>query len=427
MRQYYRISIKLTLAIVAFILTSGAVAQNNAFELLNNKEYTRLNKLISANSLVVTPQEKLVIQAVLANVFGQPEASNKLILSLSDTYSSLPDSLKFLIIRTEYDNNIKLCRYAEAYISGSKLLKQFPGHFTKEEMQEESEALIIWDVLQKQAPQQLSKEKDTRIYMKRDIAGLWNIPVQTDSTITNFVFDTGAGISVLTESLAKKMNINYPSKKTTEVKGGITGIPTTARIGIAEKLVMGNIIAHNVVFLVFPDSSLSFGGGVYKINGIIGFPVIKELEEITIAHDTLIVPKQVSGAVESYNLAIDQLLPIIYLQYGADELPFTFDTGADGSLFSEVFYSRYESFIKSSGKAGIAGVGGTSGSKKLNIYTMPIELKSFDKRISLPNAQISTDTLSNSQGKFYGNLGQDIIKQFSGMTINFKNSYIVFF
>ncbi len=36
------------------------------------------------------------------------------------------------------------------------------------------------------------------------------------------------------------------------------------------------------MFIVFPDSVLSFAGGAYKINGIIGFPVIEQLQEVRI-------------------------------------------------------------------------------------------------------------------------------------------------
>jgi len=425
MKSGYRLSI--IICSLTLLWLGNAFAQNKPFELLNKKEYTKLENLLSNGTLQATKEERLIIQAILANVFGTPQLSNNYIAAIDKFSFSLPDSLEYLIQSTRYDNDVKLFHYSDAFVSGSNLLNKFANHFTPEELQDEKDALVIWEALKNEAPQQMEKNGNTRIYLKRDLASLWNIPVQSDTASFNFVFDTGAGISVITESYVDKLHIRLASDRTTPVKGGLTGIPTVAHIGIAEKLSIGNITVHNVVFLVFPDSALSFAGGAYKINGIIGFPVIKEFGEITIAHDTLSIPQVVSGKPISRNMAIDQLLPIVYMKYGEDVLPFTFDTGAHGTLFSEVFFARYESFIKTHGKADVIQIGGSSGSKKINVYKLPVQLTCFDNKINLPEAEVSLSTLTNSDGKYYGNLGQDIIKQFSGMTISFKYSYIDFF
>lgn len=417
----------LRIIIISSLLFSSSVfAQGDFYQLLLNKEYTRLHTMLSDSESNINSRDKLIGQIILANVFGNPAHSNSLIEQLQAEKTMVPDSLSFLIARTRYDNDVKLSRYKAAFHSGTELLRNFSSHYTPQELEEEYEALKIWDILQNEDAQEVHKKSDTQLLMKRDAAGLWNIAVPAGSASINFVFDTGAGISVVTESTADSLGLIVPSGRTTSVRSGITGLITNARIGVARQITLDNLVLKNVVFLIFPDSTLSFAGGAYKIHGIIGFPVIKELEEITIAGDTLTVPKECSSEIFAPNLAIDQLLPIIYLRYGSEELPFTFDTGAESSIFSEVFFRKYQHQVISRGVADTLAFSGASGSKNMQVFIMSVALTCFEKFISLPKAVISVDALSNSQGKFYGNLGQDIIKQFSAMTISFKKSYIVF-
>ncbi len=49
-------------------------------------------------------------------------------------------------------------------------------------------------------------------HIKRDMAGLINIPVSISDTTEQFVFDTGANISVITESNAKRKAALYREK-----------------------------------------------------------------------------------------------------------------------------------------------------------------------------------------------------------------------
>ena len=58
--------------------------------------------------------------------------------------------------------------------------------------------------LQNVPPQQAIIDNTTRIAGKRDMARLLNIPVQFATVIFLFVFDTGANISVISETYAAK-------------------------------------------------------------------------------------------------------------------------------------------------------------------------------------------------------------------------------
>jgi predicted aspartyl protease len=162
-------------------------------------------------------------------------------------------------------------------------------------------------------PQSVIKKADTRLPLKRDIAGLWNIPVNINDSTYGFVFDSGAGISVISHSFAKKLGIEIIPGFEVPVAGGLNGIMTRSKLGIAPLIHIGEIEFRDVLFLVFPDSSLSFAKGYYTINGIIGYPVINGFSSFSISGDEISIPKSPESKSVKRNLVIDGLKPVIYL------------------------------------------------------------------------------------------------------------------
>ncbi len=98
------------------------------------------------------------------------------------------------------------------------------------------------------------------------MAGLINVPVEFKDSTFDFVFDTGANLSVITESYAIKAGLDV--RNVVFKVRAITGIDVNAKLGVAKLLKMGDVEVENVVFIVFPDSVLSFAGGAYRIRGL---------------------------------------------------------------------------------------------------------------------------------------------------------------
>jgi hypothetical protein len=72
-------------------------------------------------------------------------------------------------------------------------------------------------------------------------------------------------------------------------------------------------------------------------------------------------------------------------------------------------------------------MGGAGGSRQFSILEIPeVVLKHYDKDITLKKASVSKEKIDTNESYYYGSLGQDIIKQFDKMTIDFRHSYILF-
>ena len=368
-----------------------------------------------------------VYQSFLLNAFGKAEKSNESISKVFDSKISLSDSIKFFLMQARLDNYIKLFDYPNAFETGRKIASEYKRYLDKRAMTGLQESNSIWEVMHDRKPQSVIKKADTRLPLKRDIAGLWNIPVNINDSTYGFVFDSGAGISVISHSFAKKLGVEIIPGFEVPVAGGLNGIMTRSKLGIAPLIHIGEIEFRDVLFLVFPDSSLSFAKGYYTINGIIGYPVINGFSSFSISGDEISIPKSPESKSVKRNLVIDGLKPVIYLHYKGDILPFTFDSGADRTIFSDNFYKRYRSFIDSTGTRVREPIGGAGGNKNMDAMNVPLLVfQHYDKEIRLTKIVVSRERLVTNGGIYYGNIGQDVIRQFEKMTINFEDSYVYF-
>ncbi|MBK9226240.1 MAG: retropepsin-like domain-containing protein [Ignavibacteria bacterium] len=68
---------------------------------------------------------------------------------------------------------------------------------------------LIWKAASNLQPQEVSVRADSRIVVKKDIANLSNIGVILNGSPEQFIFDTGANFSTVSESYASKLHLSF--------------------------------------------------------------------------------------------------------------------------------------------------------------------------------------------------------------------------
>jgi hypothetical protein len=165
---------------------------------------------------------------------------------------------------------------------------------------------------------------------------------------------------------------------------------------------------------------------VYTIKGIIGFPVIEQLQESHINKTSMMVPHTTADR-NIRNFGVDELLPVISITYQTDTLAFTFDTGAQFTFLNEPFYKQYKTLIDSSGHPFDMQLGGAGGISKSKAYLLPeITINIAGQPAVLKEVSVKTNSTSPKDELYYGNLGQDIMNQFREMIISFRYMYVDF-
>lgn len=382
-----------------------------------NHQYFQLREQFRKNSSTLSEKDRLLLQAKIHSVFNDRVASNNLIDRLLKdhmTQLSAIDHIDLLEIRI--NNSLFLFKYEEALqatqvLLASGLLRQ------EEKIKAHRNTEIIYKALQ-HVPEQLIRLEKSKLPITKDIAGLFRIPVKLNSTEENVVFDTGANFSVITDSLALEsgMKIFGDSFKVKAITGG----EVDSQLAIADTLKIGNTVLYNVVFLVFPEASLSFPEANFTIDAILGFPVINALKEIIIVKGEELLITGAPSNPGPQNLALDFLTPIVEVHENGRSLPFSFDTGANSTSLYEDYFQLHKKKIQQKGVRDTLQFGGAGGVLKTPVYYHSFSGQIGEKIFKLDDVAIHEKNVRDTRG-IYGNLGQDILEQFDTLVIDFED------
>ncbi|MFC2093433.1 retropepsin-like aspartic protease [Bacteroidota bacterium] len=399
---------------------------NNLKRLYEQRDYFKLKNLLIVSEDKIEKWQYLYFKALVANAFNKHEESNKTIEDIFKNYSKqINDTITSKLLEVRLVNSINLFQFKDATETSKILLKDYKPFLDTNDLEDYINELNIWNALTDVPTQTISKNQDTKIQMTKDWVGLWNIPVTVSDSTYDFIFDTGANISTITKSYAKKLGFKILEAEF-EV-GTATDIKVKSGLAIADEISLGNITYHNVVFLVLPDEALSFPQVNYYINGIIGFPMIEAMEEIHITkeHELLVPLKPETKNIQ--NLVFDGLMPVVLGIHKKDSLAFAFDTGAMTTHLYLSYYNKYKKEIDSNYEMRTITIGGAGGSIDVKGFILDDVALSIGNTITnLDKVRLIAEKIKDKDNYYYGNIGQDVIDQFDEMVINFESMYIEF-
>ncbi|WP_114941437.1 retropepsin-like aspartic protease [Mucilaginibacter endophyticus] len=399
----------------------ASFGQSSLAKLYRRKDYFQLRSELAANNKSLQPADRLFYQAVLHNAFNRPKASDQVIALLRKNFkNTLKDSLRKALLNLEADNAIKNYRYQKAADTYRSIIT-----YCKTDRAERADlenSIALWGAIAEVPQQQIIRHQTAILHWQKDKIGLLQVPVRRGTDTCDLVFDTGANISVITESSAKKLHMRvYPVKL--DLGAGTTGQTMQSSLAVADSLWLGPVLMRHVVFLLLPDDMLEFKQAAYRQQGIIGEPLIAQLRQMSFYQDgRLEIPLNPLTNQDS-NMALDGAMPIVEYTVNGQHLPFRFDSGASTSVLYEPFYKRFEKLIRASGKPyklRTGGVGGTINTAEA--FKLPeISLKVNSKAFTIREISVRTTPVGMEPDLFYGNMGLDIFCDFQKLTIDFTS------
>ena len=389
--------------------------------LLKSKDYFAARDTFIIHGDELSDFHRLIVEADLDNAFNRLAASNRRIDSLFQLYKGqLPDTLQYQLLHTRQMNHAKLFEYRQANDAMQAMVNNYRRQMTDEELKDNQNTRKIWAALAGQPAQEVTIKDNTVLLLKRDKLGLQNLVLTLDTLDMDFIFDTGANFSTVTETTAKKLHMKMMDTTTIDV-GSITGKDVEAKMAVCPVFTLGNIIVKNAVFLVFPDEALAIPQAHFQINGIIGFPVIEAMKEVQLTKDGKFIVPLKQTSYHEQNMALNFPTPVILL----DGANYTFDSGANSTTLYDHYFNKYKDKIESGYTETDITIGGAGGNITKKGYFVTFETKINDKMIRLDSVQLFKETLKDNN-HFAGNIGQDLIGQFSKLTINFDSMFIRF-
>jgi hypothetical protein len=410
-----------SLLLLAPLLILKAQVKPEVMIMVEEKDFFRLKELVANPSM--DEASKLYAEAVVYNAFGQNQQSIDRINTFLEKFRpGFSDSIYTGLMEFQIDNYYKINQFRKAAETTDLLLKNSSSTLDAEETRDLRNTGDIWASLANSPAPSLTHEGTTVIDFTRDLARLINVPVSRGETVTDAVFDTGANISVMARKTAEKYKLRIV-EDSIMVKS-ITGKEVMAQIGIADEIRIRDITIKNPYFLIFDDSDLTFAV-VYKINIIIGFPIIRQMGEIQfdLVKNQLTIPGK-AEARNYANLCLDGLTPIVEMKLGDRPILLSFDSGADKTMFYPKFLDLVKNNPRYKLKEGTTMLGGAGGTKKIDIFTIDqVDLDVAGNIVSLTNPDVLPLSTSDSKEHLYGNMGQDVLSSKGKFIINLEKMY----
>ncbi|TRZ52458.1 hypothetical protein D4R99_02705 [bacterium] len=350
------------LALLVLVCFSQPLSYSQDFNTLytkyKQKDFFRFrNELINYSADKQTWQKRY-LEALSDCIFGKFESSVNNISYIINNYSSeIPDSLLADLYYKKYYDHAFLHEYKKAYETADILSSKYSKYLSQGDIEYLPEDIIMFKALKETPPQKITKNGNLNLKIKKDIAGLWNLPITINGADFEFVFDTGAEYSVIVESVAKKLGLEISD--TYFKVGTATNEKILSRVSAAKFVNIGNITLENVVFYVMKDEDFTFGP--YKIEGIIGSPIMIAFGEFRITKDNDFIVPEVPGTNDTKNFAYTNYLPVIQMIYMNDSLNFIFDSGNNNTGLYKPFFDKYNKFITDNYTLKKISVGGAGG------------------------------------------------------------------
>lgn len=420
-----------SLFLILFFAVSGfKLSGENEFDSLYNlyltKDFFRLEAGLTSQQNNLEPWQSDVLKSFELNAFGQYEKSEELIDGLIEkNLESIPDSIMSRLFLTKTNNDVKLGEYKKAFESSKIIVDKYSSSLNNSLLDDVKNSMKIWQALSDVPKMKLLNRKALTIQIESDLAGLYNVPVKFGNKEFDFVFDTGANFSTITESNAKETGLQiFPIDF--EVGTG-TGEKVKAKVAVAKSFQLGELLFSDVVFLVLPDKALEFAGGIYKISGIVGFPVIDAMEEIRINNKNELRITNEEFSNSGKNLFFDGFMPIVQGIIDDDTLSFVFDSGAKQSSLYQPYYNLHRQHIEKNYKSKTIQIQGAGTKKNIKVFVMGTkEIRINNNSSTFKEINVYTEPLKIEDNYFHGKIGRDYFEGFKEVIINFKHPSINF-
>jgi clan AA aspartic protease (TIGR02281 family) len=246
------------------------------------------------------------------------------------------------------------------------------------------------------------------------------IPVAVNGTPANFMIDSGATISMITQSEAKRLELTLQKVDATAKLYGATGAAIGFDVAVAARLSVGKSHLSNVSFLVLNDDQFQFPP---DYAGALGLPVLIGLQTLSWStHGKVHIncapkPPDLSKA----NVCFDGPELVTEAIFQEQKLPLVMDTGSGMTVLGPEFAAKFMTLVRRSGRKTSILLSGVSGSAKVESVCLPriaLQMPGFEGVLRAPHVLLKPTTPNSAW--LFGRLGIDFLKQADRVTLDFN-------
>ena len=416
--------------IATLLLSSSAIfaqeADKKVGELLNTSNWFELERVYPVvKDDMQTPMLKLMAEVMLASNFNRPaELREKLQKLIAEHQAELGFgnvcNMTVMGAMIEgYEGNYAVA--ADMVKAIADAVKSANGSLEGTGL---SELLAYYEAVREYpAPILKRPAEDVKIALTEKSGLMW-IPVVVNGKTYDFILDTGASFTMISQNLAKDMGAQIISNPVF-VRGGESPGGYGQRAFI-ENMNLGPVSLKNIIAFVSENPS---DDDPLKVDAVLGMDFIKRAGEIQIdlSTMTLTIPVQRTLPLYGRNIIFEVNIPIVEASdVNANRYTFILDTGASGDNLSDFWFSKNSEIAaklptlnqRTWGHGGIV----QNQIVKIPEYKLIIGNASADFK-EIPAMLPANGTASSTRD---GRLGMGLLRQFKKAIFNFEDMFVAF-
>ena len=338
-----------------------------------------------------------------------------------------------------------------------KNLKSFIKSAPQSEQVSDARALLIYIYMRAGRYRQALSEVESALAVKPDDAGLKNaralfgalsqypeqsvvehrfsrirysmkggnmfIPVEVNRKSANYIVDTGANFSLISEAEAKRLKLTIHESGGSKM-GDSAGASVDVRIAVADQLTVGSIRLRHVSFFVVRDDQQPFIDLPSGERGVLGLPVLLAFQTLRWKQEGTFEVGFAPGSRKGpkSNICFEGANLIIEGEFRQSKINVFLDTGATRTRALPLFAEEFASFINEFGRKGSDRVTGVGSSVEVDVVTLPelaLRIGGFDA-VLRPAQVLLKDTTSDSRWWHVWS-GLDLLNQARVVTLDLKS------
>jgi hypothetical protein len=404
---------------VAFCSGHFTFAQaSNMDTLVSNKEYAQLERALPSTTM--SKVDEAYFSGLLANHLNRPADSIKLLESILPTLEADNPLRAEYAVCTLADDLVKLSLYGKAADTYT-LAARIADSQARSSLCHADREAARWALFTEAPAQGVVSGMATVVRGTKDKLGLIELPVSGGNYSGAWLLDTGANLTVIRRSVAARMGLQLSA--TAESAAGISGRMVAVHSAVIPEFRIGSVVLRNVPVLVVEDSDLTFPELDYEIDGSLGLPVLAAFGKMTMYADASVKLGRGTGekmrSSASHNLFLDGFTPLIAADLGEGDDLFVIDTGAQATILSSKFFAQSKDMAWGNLVTfDLAGAGGVGTMAAFTAENLVANFGGYCTALGDAHLLLA-DT--ESDGDFYGIIGQSAFRNFSSITLDFQN------
>lgn len=274
--------------------------------------------------------------------------------------------------------------------------------------------------------QTVASRRLTRVHYAMNDGNLF-LPVTVNGKTGNYLLDTGANYSLISESEAKRLGLTITGSRDAKM-GDSSGANIGFRLAVADTLAVGNLRLRHVVFLVMRDDQQPFAELPGGQRGIIGFPVILAFQTMRWNQKGIFEIGFAPGErkLAAANMYFSGQKIMAEGEFDKRKIDLFVDTGSIHSRALPRFAHEFSDFTRELGTKSSQRVTGVGNSIEVDSLTLPrLPLTIHGQEIVLGPVSVLLKETASDLEQCHVWIGIDFLNQASSVTFDFNAMTIV--